>query len=78
MTHRSSKPAPLVTQDFTSSLEDMIRRRVKEGAFNDVQQKVEAKTTAVAADGNNILNSIVADHTIVFYASNTKNVSSSI
>jgi len=51
MCHRSSKPAPLVTQDFTYSLEDMIRRRVKEGRFNDVQLKVEAKPTATAAEG---------------------------
>ena len=59
----------------------MIRRRVKEGAFNDVQQKVEAKPTAAAAEGNNFYNHVVAaavaDYTVVFYASKIKYVSSS-
>lgn len=60
----------------------MIRRRVKEGAFNDVQQKVEAKPTAAAAEGNNFCNHVVAaaavaDYTVIFYASNIKYESSS-
>jgi len=63
--HRSSKPAPLVTQDFTYSLEDMIRRRVKEGAFNDVLLKVEAKPTAAAAEGKDIFSSDDDDALVV-------------
>jgi hypothetical protein len=58
----------------------MIRRRVKEGAFNDVQQKVEAKPTTAAAEGNNFYNHVVAavaDYTVVFYASKIKYLSSS-
>eukprot|EP01036_Dinobryon_divergens_P025832 gene25832-34420_t len=33
---RASKPAPVVTQEHTSSLEDLICRRIKDGAFDDV------------------------------------------
>jgi hypothetical protein len=33
---RISKPAPVVTQGFTSSMEQMIQRRIKENNFNDV------------------------------------------
>mmetsp|Transcript_116521 Transcript_116521/g.228626 ORF Transcript_116521/g.228626 Transcript_116521/m.228626 type:complete len:690 (+) Transcript_116521:28-2097(+) len=33
---RTSKPAPIVTQAFTSSMEEMIKRRIKEGNFSDV------------------------------------------
>lgn len=42
---RTSKPAPVVTQAFTSSMEDMIKRRVKEGNFSDVLPPKEAKIT---------------------------------
>lgn len=40
---RTSKPAPVVTQAFTSSMEDMIRRRIKESNFSDVLPPKETK-----------------------------------
>lgn len=42
---RSSKPAPVITHEFTSSLEDAIRRRIKDGRFDDVQPKAAAAPT---------------------------------
>ena len=32
----ASKPAPVVTQEHTTSLEELICRRIKDGAFDDV------------------------------------------
>jgi hypothetical protein len=34
--HRISKSAPLVTQEYTSNIEDMIIARIKEAKFNDI------------------------------------------
>ena len=33
---RASKPTPIITQEYTSTLEDMILQRVKDGNYNDV------------------------------------------
>jgi U3 small nucleolar RNA-associated protein MPP10 len=43
---RTSKPAPVVTQAFTTSMEDMIRRRIKESNFSDVLPPKEAKAVS--------------------------------
>ena len=34
---RSSKPAPLISQAYTSTLEDMIRKRIVDDTFDDVE-----------------------------------------
>ncbi|KAL1922370.1 uncharacterized protein VTP21DRAFT_9909 [Calcarisporiella thermophila] len=34
-----SKPVPVVTQEMTESLEDMIKKRILDGAFDDVERK---------------------------------------
>ncbi|KAJ1436629.1 Mpp10 protein-domain-containing protein, partial [Ochromonadaceae sp. CCMP2298] len=39
---RTSKPRPVVTQEFTLSLEQLITLRVKEGRFDDVVVRVAA------------------------------------
>lgn len=33
---RSSKPAPIITQQYTDSIEDMIKKRIKEDNFDDI------------------------------------------
>jgi U3 small nucleolar RNA-associated protein MPP10 len=48
---RSSKPAPVISQEFTTSLEDMILKRVNEDRFDDVQPKKERDSRNVAASG---------------------------
>lgn len=35
-----SKPVPVITQASTRSLEDIIKRRIKDEAFDDVVRKV--------------------------------------
>lgn len=37
---RTAKPVPLITSEVTESLENMIRRRIKEEDFNDLQRRV--------------------------------------
>jgi len=33
---RASKPAPLISNEYTGSIEDVVKRRVKEGRYDDV------------------------------------------
>jgi hypothetical protein len=44
---RTSKPKPVVTQEFTVSLESLISTRIKEGRFDDV---VVRKTPGMGDD----------------------------
>ncbi|KAH9200014.1 U3 small nucleolar ribonucleoprotein complex, subunit Mpp10 [Zygosaccharomyces rouxii] len=37
---RTSKPVPVITTEVTESLEDMIRRRIKEKGFDDLPRRV--------------------------------------
>lgn len=37
---RTSKPVPVITNEVTESLEDMIRRRIQEEKFDDLQRRV--------------------------------------
>lgn len=34
---RLSKPAPIITMEYTSTVEELIKFRIKEGRFDDVQ-----------------------------------------
>eukprot|EP01007_Sphenomonas_quadrangularis_P000475 NODE_131_length_2044_cov_132.546867_g100_i0.p1 GENE.NODE_131_length_2044_cov_132.546867_g100_i0~~NODE_131_length_2044_cov_132.546867_g100_i0.p1 ORF type:complete len:610 (-),score=239.42 NODE_131_length_2044_cov_132.546867_g100_i0:159-1988(-) len=43
-----AKPKPVVTEEFTEKLEEMIKRRVAEGRFDDVERKVKLTTAADA------------------------------
>ncbi len=53
---RASKPAPIITQEFTTSIEDMIKKRITEGKFNDVVRKTETIDAigASSARGNDL------------------------
>lgn len=37
---RSRKPAPVITQDVTDTLEDMIKRRIKKNDFDDIPRRL--------------------------------------
>ncbi|KXN74821.1 Mpp10 protein, partial [Conidiobolus coronatus NRRL 28638] len=39
----ASKPAPLITEEVTHDLEDLIKKRIIENQFNDVEKKVAPK-----------------------------------
>lgn len=39
---RTAKPVPIITQEVTESLEEMIRRRIKEYNFDDLQRRTVA------------------------------------
>ena len=41
---RTSKPVPVITSEITESLEDMIRRRILQGEFDDLARRVMANT----------------------------------
>jgi U3 small nucleolar RNA-associated protein MPP10 len=47
---RASKPAPVVTQEHTSSIEDMIIKRITEGRFDDVQAPDPSKAPVKSDD----------------------------
>jgi U3 small nucleolar RNA-associated protein MPP10 len=47
---RASKPAPLVTQEHTSSLEEMIIKRITDGRFDDVQVREQPTVPTAGAD----------------------------
>ena len=47
---RSSKPAPVITQEHTTSLEDVIRRRIKEEKYDDVSAPQAKDTRRVATE----------------------------
>lgn len=42
---RTSKPVPVITTEVTESLEDMIRRRIKEKSFDDLPRRVVTDTS---------------------------------
>lgn len=37
---RTSKPVPVITQEVTESIEDLIKRRIKEGEFDDLPKRI--------------------------------------
>ncbi|AET41553.1 rRNA-processing protein MPP10 Ecym_8271 [Eremothecium cymbalariae DBVPG len=37
---RTAKPVPVITAEITESLEDMIRRRIKDGNFDDLNRRI--------------------------------------
>ena len=39
---RASKPVPIITQEYTVSIEDMIRKRISDGRFDDVVKKLQS------------------------------------
>lgn len=45
-----SKPVPVITQASTRSLEDIIKRRIKDEAFDDVVRKVSTLTISATFD----------------------------
>ncbi|ODV60211.1 rRNA-processing protein MPP10 ASCRUDRAFT_157508 [Ascoidea rubescens DSM 1968] len=42
---RTSKPVPIITQEVTESIEDMIRRRIKEANFDDIPKRLPMKNS---------------------------------
>jgi U3 small nucleolar ribonucleoprotein component len=40
---RASKPAPMITLEHTSSIEDMILKRIIDGKYNDVLPPIKRK-----------------------------------
>eukprot|EP00753_Platysulcus_tardus_P020564 PLAT8223.1.p1 GENE.PLAT8223.1~~PLAT8223.1.p1 ORF type:complete len:613 (-),score=366.05 PLAT8223.1:36-1745(-) len=40
---RMTRVAPVITEDFTESLEDMIKRRILEGSWDDPERKAEVR-----------------------------------
>ena len=42
---RTAKPVPVITKDVTESLEEMIRRRIKEGNFDDLPRRIISDVT---------------------------------
>jgi len=50
---RASKPAPVVSQEYTSSLEELIAKRIKSGNFDDVVPKM-GPARSVTDDGANL------------------------
>lgn len=51
---RASKPAPVVSQEYTSSLEELIVKRIKDANFDDVAlKKVHENNLVVDSDGGN-------------------------
>lgn len=37
---RTSKPVPVITEEVTESIEDLIKRRIKEGEFDDLPKRI--------------------------------------
>jgi U3 small nucleolar ribonucleoprotein component len=48
--YRASKPVPVITQDYTNTLEEMILKRVKEGKYDDVVPREMKSRTEVKPD----------------------------
>ncbi len=48
---RATKPAPLVTESFTETLEDCIARRIQEGRFDDVTPRDPPTAAELHNDG---------------------------
>jgi U3 small nucleolar RNA-associated protein MPP10 len=42
---RTAKPVPVITREVTESLEEMIRRRIKEGNFDDLPRRIITDVT---------------------------------
>lgn len=42
---RTAKPVPVITREVTESLEEMIRRRIKEGQFDDLARRIITDVT---------------------------------
>jgi len=47
---RSSKPAPIITQQYTDSIEDMIKKRIKDDNFNDVMPRAATEDKRFGGD----------------------------
>lgn len=47
---RASKPAPIITQDFTNSLEDLITRRIQTETFDDPQPRSQPSSSVTISD----------------------------
>ncbi|SCV03570.1 LAMI_0H09230g1_1 [Lachancea mirantina] len=49
---RTSKPVPVITSEITESLEDLIRRRIKEGNFDDLEKRVVSISAVPSKERN--------------------------
>ncbi|QHO16284.1 hypothetical protein HN51_032006 [Arachis hypogaea] len=51
------RPAPVITEEVTASIEDMIKKRITEGNFNDVQRapKLPSKVPRITIKARRVL-----------------------